>query len=364
MYVCMYVFPYVCMFICTYECVYELMYIFLYACMYVSYTCACTFVKKLLALPSTPSSTHCVAACCSGLQRVAACCSVLQCVASIDSIPQLLAEVTCTTLSALCCSMLQCVAAFCSVLHQLILYRTFWRNLPALPWTPCSTSLSAKIPSILSIVVAKRRRENGSYSWLCFVCLLCVKKSVCYSVLQRVAVCCSVLQYVAACCSVSSVLQDVAGCCMVLQGISVWCSVAQCIAVSCSVMHCATVRCSAVCCSVLQCVAAVDSIPLLQLSHDRAPHERPSTHLEYALNIRKTALPLSAKFITIPWLSHESIILQCDEQVLQCIAVSCSVLRVHLYPDHPVHRVQALGPRKHMCVWMYVCMYVCMCIHL
>ena len=46
---------------------------------------------------------HCVAACCSVLQRVAACCSVLQCV-------------------AVCCNVLQCVAVSCSKSKCLAVY--------------------------------------------------------------------------------------------------------------------------------------------------------------------------------------------------------------------------------------------------
>ena len=50
---------------------------------------------------------QCVAVCCSVLQRVAVCCRVLQCVAVWLKV----------CAEEVCCSMLQCVAVCCSVLH-------------------------------------------------------------------------------------------------------------------------------------------------------------------------------------------------------------------------------------------------------
>jgi len=74
--------------------------------------------------------------------------------------------------------------------------------------------------------------KGGPFAQDCYCArdLLLCQRSLCCSVLQRVAVCCSVLQCVAVCCSV---LQCVAVCCSVLQCVAVCCSVLQCVAVRC-----------------------------------------------------------------------------------------------------------------------------------
>jgi len=62
---------------------------------------------------------HCVAVCCSVLQRVAVCCSVLQGVAYCCSVLQCV---------AVCCILLQCVAVCCSVLQCVAAKSCSWNT--------------------------------------------------------------------------------------------------------------------------------------------------------------------------------------------------------------------------------------------